>query len=152
MLSFKFRILLVGMIIGMCIIASLGFGMKISDQRQFCSSCHIMKEAALTHKMSLHATISCNDCHAPHNLVNKIPFKVHAGTKDIYLNIFGKLEEPIHAGVNTKQVVNTNCKNCHTMTNSTVNSIDVKPFCTDCHRNVQHMRMKPISIRKVADA
>jgi len=29
--------------------------------------------------------------------------------------------------------------------------MDAKPYCVDCHRSAQHMRMKPISTRMVAD-
>ena len=37
------------------------------------------------------------------------------------------------------------------MTNVNVASMDAKPYCVDCHRGMQHMRMKPISTRMVAD-
>jgi len=141
-----------GIIIGSVCTLGAGVGMKISDQRPFCSGCHIMNEAAITHKMSSHAKLSCNECHAPHNLMEKLPFKAVAGTKDIYLNLFGKMELPLEAGKSTKEAVHANCKACHHMTNATVSSMDVKGACTDCHRNVQHMRMKPVSTRSVGDA
>ncbi len=110
-----------------------------------------MNQAAITHKMSNHAKLACNECHAPHNLVEKLPFKAFTGTKDIYLNMFGSLEEPIEAGEDTRQVVNNNCKICHANTNTLVSSMEAKGVRTDCHRNVQHMRMKPISTRSVSD-
>ncbi len=147
-----FKVLVIGVVIGFILTAGAGFGMKISDERPFCASCHIMHEAALTHKQSQHAKLACNECHAPHNLLKKLPFKAASGARDIYLNSFGKIAEPIHAGDTTREVVNVNCQNCHSMTNMTVSSMNAKAFCTDCHRNVQHMRMKPISTRKVSDA
>jgi cytochrome c nitrite reductase small subunit len=146
-----FKVLIIGIVFGAILTAGAGFGMKISDERPFCSSCHIMYEAARTHKESPHAKISCNECHSPHNLLKKLPFKAASGTRDVFMNTFGSPEEPIHAGDTTRQVVNVNCQNCHTVTNMNVASMDAKPFCTDCHRNVQHMRMKPISTRKVSD-
>lgn len=147
----KFRIWIFGLIIGSIITAGAGVGMQITDKRPFCASCHIMNEAAVTHKISAHAELACNECHAPHNLAEKLPFKAVSGTWDVYMNTLGKIELPLKAGENTRQVVNANCKTCHHMSNTTVASMDVKGVCTDCHRNVQHMRMKPVSTRSVGD-
>ena len=147
----KLKLVLGGAAIGVVALATMSFGMRVSDSRPFCASCHIMQEAALTHKQSAHANIACNDCHAPHNLAAKLPFKAMAGTKDVYMNTLGTPGDLIHVGLDTKEVVNANCKACHTMTNIGVASMESKKYCTDCHRNVQHMRMKPISTRKVAD-
>ncbi len=148
----KFGFLILGLVLGCIMTAGAGVGMKMTDQRPFCAGCHIMNEAALTHKISAHAKLACNECHAPHSIPEKIPFKTAAGTKDMYINTFGNPELPIKAGESTRKVVNDNCKTCHHMTNSAVASMSVKEMCTDCHRNVQHMRMKPISTRSVGDA
>ena len=140
-----------GLVLGCIFTGGAGLGMKMTDQRPFCAGCHIMNEAAITHKVSAHAKLGCNECHAPHSLLEKIPFKTAAGTKDMYINTFGNPEIPIMAGDSTRRVVNDNCKTCHYMTNSAVASMRAKELCTDCHRNVQHMRMKPISTRSVGD-
>jgi cytochrome c nitrite reductase small subunit len=145
------RLIVVGATLGVVLAAGAGFGMKVTDRRPFCASCHIMQEAALTHKASTHAKLACNECHAPQNLAAKLPFKAAAGAKDVYMNTLGRPDDVIHSGQSTKDVVNANCKACHTMTNTQVASMDSKPYCVDCHRNVQHMRMTPISTRKVAD-
>ncbi len=147
----KLGVWVFGIIIGSILTVGAGVGMQITDRRPFCASCHIMNEAAVTHKISAHGELSCNECHAPHDLAEKLPFKAVAGSKDVYFNLLGKIEMPLEAGENTRQVVNTNCKACHHMTNATVASMDVKGLCTDCHRNVQHMRMKPVSTRSVGD-
>jgi cytochrome c nitrite reductase small subunit len=140
-----------GLVIGSIITVGAGVGMQITDKRPFCASCHIMNEAAVTHKISSHAELACNECHAPHNLLEKLPFKAVSGTRDMYMNTLGKIEMPLKAGESTRQVVNTNCKACHRISNTTVASMDAKGLCTDCHRNVQHMRMKPVSTRSVGD-
>lgn len=145
------RLIGVGAVLGIVLAAGAGFGMKVTDRRPFCASCHIMQEAALTHKASAHANLACNECHAPQNLAAKLSFKAAAGTKDVYMNTLGRPGDVIPASQSTKDVVNANCKACHTMTNMQVASMDSKPYCVDCHRNVQHMRMMPISTRKVAD-
>ncbi len=144
------KMVLLGIAVGVGLFASAAVAMQYTDQRPFCSSCHVMHKAGVTHKMSTHANVSCNECHAPTNLMSKIPFKVASGMKDIASNMSGK-DVALDIGVSTKDVVNANCKSCHAMTNMGVASMEAKPYCVDCHRNVAHMRKKPISTRMVAD-
>ena len=87
--------------------------------------------------------------YAPHNLLAKLPFKAQAGLSDFMGNLSGK-DVPYPASVTTRDVVNENCKACHAQTNVNVASMNAKPYCVDCHRNVAHMRHKPISTRTVA--
>ena len=110
---------------------------------------HIMEEAAVTQKKGTHARLACNECHAPHNLLVKLPFKAQEGLRDFWGNITGK-DVPHPVSLHTRDVVNANCKACHAQTNVNVASMDAKPYCVDCHRNVAHMRMRPISTRTVA--
>lgn len=147
----RLKLVLVSATLGAAALVMLAYGMHATDRRQFCTGCHIMQSAGVTHKLSTHANITCNDCHAPHNLLVKLPFKARAGAKDAYMNTLGHPGDLIRAGVATKDVVNANCKNCHAMTNINVASMESKPYCTDCHRNIAHMRMKPISTREVGD-
>jgi len=144
-------LVIMALITGVGITIGSSLAMTATDQAGFCGGCHSMSEAALTHARSLHSKLACNECHAPHNLAEKLPFKAVAGTKDVFFNTFGKIEMPLKAGESTRLVVNANCKACHHMTNTTVASMDAKGLCTDCHRNVQHMRMKPVSTRSVGD-
>ncbi len=65
--------------------------MTATDQALFCGSCHSMSEAALTHKRSPHAKFACNECHAPHNLAAKLPFKAKEGARDIYSTTLGTI-------------------------------------------------------------
>ena len=143
------KLFLGGLVAGVVIVAALAYGMRVSDTRPFCSSCHIMQEAAITHKLSTHANLSCNDCHTPHNLMAKLPFKAKEGLRDFFANVQGK-DVPLGPNDTTRAVVNANCIACHTATNTDVASMNVKPYCVDCHRNVAHMRHKPISTRMVA--
>ena len=141
--------LLGGVAVGVVLVGVLAYAMTATDQRPFCASCHIMQEAAVTHKLGTHADRSCNECHAPHNLLAKLPFKAQAGLSDFMGNLSGK-DVPYPASVTTRDVVNENCKACHAQTNVNVASMNAKPYCVDCHRNVAHMRQKPISTRTVA--
>lgn len=145
------KVLLGGVVLGVLVVAVLAWGMRVTDARPFCSSCHIMEQAARSHKLSPHADLACNECHAPASLGAKLPFKAQVGIHDVLANTFGNPEFPVVALEKTKNVVNENCKACHANTNTEVASMDVKPYCVDCHRGMQHMRMKPISTRMVAD-
>ena len=138
-----------GVAAGMVLLGVLAYAMITTDQRPFCASCHIMQEAAVTQKMGMHANLSCNDCHAPHNLLVKLPFKAKEGLRDVVGNISGH-DVPHPPSLHTRDVVNANCKACHAQTNINVASMDAKPYCVDCHRGVTHMRTRPISTRTVA--
>lgn len=145
------KILCGGVVLGIVVLAALAWGMKTTDSRPFCSSCHIMTPEARTHKMSSHANLTCNECHAPHVLISKLPFKAMEGTRDFFVNTIGTKPDVVAANTSTKDVVNANCKSCHVMTNTKVASMEAKTYCTDCHRGIGHMRMQPISTRMVAD-
>lgn len=146
--SGKWKWLVSGLVCGVILSGVFAWSINYTDQRQFCGSCHIMQEAARTQKMSPHANLTCNECHAPHALLAKIPFKIQAGATDIYNNIMGA-DLPIPPHKKYRDVVKQNCINCHAPLNETVQSMDIKPYCTDCHRGVAHMPMNPISQRTV---
>lgn len=137
-----------GLVIGVVVSGVFAWGLNATDQRQFCASCHLMREAAVTQKMGAHANLTCNECHAPHALIAKIPFKAKAGFEDVMGNITGK-DLPIPPSRTQRDVVQQNCIVCHGPVNKTVASMAVKPYCVDCHRSVAHMRYCPISQRTV---
>lgn len=145
------KVMLGGVVAGVLVLAGLGWAMRATDARPFCSACHVMAPEAVTHKLSTHANLTCNECHAPATLLSKLPFKAREGARDLFVNTAGSVPERIIAGTRTKEVINANCKACHAMTNMTVASMESKPYCTDCHRGVAHMRMQPVSTRMVAD-
>jgi len=125
--------------------------MNTTDQAGFCGSCHSMAEAALTHKQSLHAKFACNECHAPHNIAAKIPFKTKEGARDIFATVAKTIPDMIHPGEETREVVQANCLRCHEAGIQTVNMTS-KTHCTDCHRHVPHTPKLPIAKRSAADA
>ncbi len=55
--------------------------MTATDQAAFCGGCHSMAEAALSHSKSVHSKQACNECHAPHDIIRKIPFKPKKGER-----------------------------------------------------------------------
>lgn len=145
------RSVLFSFLAGIVFIVGAAIATTSTDQPMFCGSCHSMDEAALTHQRSVHAKLACNDCHAPHNLIAKLPFKAKEGARDISATVSGTIPDLIHAGAETKQVVRENCRRCHSATVSTVN-MQGKAFCTDCHRHVPHTPKIPVAKRSAADA
>jgi cytochrome c nitrite reductase small subunit len=144
-------LLALAFVAGAASIIGSAVAMNTTDQAGFCGSCHSMTEAALTHKQSVHAKFACNECHAPHNLVTKIPFKAKEGTRDFFVTTTKTIPDLIHPGEETREVVQTNCLRCHEAGIQTVNMTS-KTHCTDCHRHVPHTPKLPISKRSAADA
>lgn len=138
-----------GVVIGVLLWSGGALGMRFTDSRPFCATCHLMQTAAVTHKNSSHASLACNECHAPVALLSKIPFKAKEGLRDFASNLSGA-SVSIPVSSETREVVNQNCKLCHFATNVNVASMEAKPCCVDCHRSVAHMRQKPVSTRMVA--
>lgn len=131
--------------------AGAGFSMRTTDTAPFCGSCHVMNEVVRTHQKSVHAKLTCNECHAPQDsLVSKMIFKTRSGMRDIYVNTLGTVPDVIQAEPATKTVVNQNCKHCHFMTVLNVD-MESKEHCTDCHRQVPHFKKLPIDQRRVAN-
>ncbi len=143
------KLLTAGAVLGAALILAAIAGMRFSDSRPFCSSfCHVMEQAAVTHVNSPHADLACNECHAPHDIVAKLPFKAKEGLRDFVDNIRG-IDVPLRAGLETRTVVNNNCISCH---RNTVQSVMMaKEYCFDCHRSVAHQKKTPVSFREAAD-
>ena len=142
---------LVILLVGVVLTAGAGFTMKLTDQAEFCGGCHVMYEAVRTHQQSQHNGLACNDCHAPYTALPKMVFKTYAGTKDVYRNIFGDIPDIITVTDRSRNIIKDNCINCHTMTGLNVAARQVKPYCTDCHQQIPHLKKLPISQRRVAD-
>lgn len=135
---------------GILVLAGTQLAITKTDNGAFCGNCHVMSEAVWTHQQSLHAKFACNDCHTPHAIVPKLPYKAQIGLHDIIVNTFMDVPDVIHSTTTMKDVVKQNCVRCHYASVQEVN-MDVKPYCTDCHRSVPHMNKLPIDKRKAAD-
>ncbi len=136
---------------GIAIVVAASGAMSVTDSAGFCGSCHSMAEAALTHSRSVHAKLACNECHAPHSLVPKIPFKAKEGTRDVFKTVTRNVPDLIHPGDDTMTAVQNNCLRCHGAVIQEVNMLS-KSHCTDCHRHVPHSPKIPVSKRSAADA
>lgn len=121
-----------------------------TNDHPFCGSCHVMSEHVWTHQQSVHAKQTCVDCHTPQNIVGKLWEKGTLGANDIIVNTFGSTDDNIRATDGMKEIIKTNCVRCHYASIQEVN-MDVKAFCTDCHRSVPHMNKLPIDRRRAGD-
>lgn len=147
----KDKWILVSVVLIFCILLYAGssVAMKKTDQPAFCSSCHVMNQATRTFMTSVHAELSCNDCHAPQHPLDRIAFKTKAGISHVSKYITGDIDDVIRATDKTREVVDQNCLRCHQMTNINV-AMDAKNSCIDCHRQVPHFAKNPIRERMVA--
>ncbi|GAB6094883.1 NapC/NirT family cytochrome c [Desulfatiferula olefinivorans] len=136
---------------GIAVTLAASFAMHTTDSAAFCGSCHSMAEAALTHSTSVHAQFACNECHAPHNLIPKIPFKTKEGARDVYKTVTYNVPDLIHPNETTLTVIQNNCLRCHGSVIKEVNMLS-KDRCTDCHRHVPHSPKTPVAKRSAADA
>jgi cytochrome c nitrite reductase small subunit len=131
-----------GLAVG-AVLAVVGMGVIDStDSPEFCSSCHIMDSVFGSFSASNHATLDCNDCHAPtESFVSKMTFKARAGMGHMYMNTIGRGDIPdvLHATSDSVDVVNDNCIKCHEPSLAAVDH-DAKERCAECHRAVPHGR------------
>ncbi len=132
---------LIGIFAGIVLFAGTAGTMKATDSGEFCSSCHIMGTAYETFADSNHATLSCNDCHAPRDsAVAKMAFKAKAGMGHMYMNTLGasKIPDVLHATAESQDVINENCISCHEPGLQNVDHAGAYDSCIDCHRQVPH--------------
>jgi cytochrome c nitrite reductase small subunit len=144
LISIALAVVLVGYI-------SAGFTMRNTDIPEFCGNCHVMHEAVRTHQQSMHAKLTCNECHAPtDSFISKMIFKTRSGMRDIYVNTLGNIPDVVEAETATKKVINDNCVDCHYMTTINLDR-KAKNHCVECHRHVPHSGKSPIALRKVTN-
>ncbi|SHN56956.1 cytochrome c3 family protein [Desulfovibrio litoralis] len=146
----RLGLVFLSMCVGMLVLVVAHVSLKATDSAPFCGSCHVMSDAVVTHRMSLHAKLDCNDCHLPVNFTERMINKTIFGFHDFTAFHFSAVESPIFSSQKTKDIVQANCVRCHTESTRNVN-MNSKPYCVDCHRQVPHMRTLPISKRKVGD-
>jgi len=128
----------------------------LSDSPETCINCHVMGTQYASWFHSSHREVTnCNDCHVPHdNVLNKYFFKAKDGLR--HATIFTLRKEPQvikikHQGIN---VVQDNCKRCHSFTNENVSTMKVTgqnyehgtgKLCWDCHKEVPHGTVTSLS-------
>ncbi len=167
-----FKISLIAGFLGLGLLLwSLDFA---TSQTGFCTSCHVMKEFALSRQDSAHlqkadAGIRCVTCHLPRDPVRRIEEKVRSGIKDFKVNT---TQGPIsiehfdnHHEHRKEFVYEESCIACHEQGLQSDHLLDgiadlhrhaLSPqqgqmSCLDCHQGMEHGREQFFNLEKVVD-
>jgi cytochrome c nitrite reductase small subunit len=114
----------------------------LSDDPTACANCHVMREQLdAWSRGSHHAVAVCNDCHAPHGLVDKLATKAKNGWNHSLAFTTGDYPEHIRITEGNRAVTEEACRGCH---RPIVEAIDhlgsAGPIdCVRCHRDVGHL-------------
>ncbi|MCK5536427.1 MAG: cytochrome c nitrite reductase small subunit [Bacteroidales bacterium] len=128
----------------------------ISDDPKTCINCHVMEPEYVSWFHSSHREVTnCNDCHVPQdNFMSKYYFKAKDGLR--HATVFTLRNEPqvIHIKEEGLNVVQENCKRCHSFVNENVATLNIDghnynkgegKLCWECHREVPHGRVTSLS-------
>lgn len=107
-----------------------------------CANCHVMQEYYDSwQKSSHHAVATCNDCHAPHDLVGKYVTKADNGFFHSLAFTTGNFKDPMQIKARNSRVVQNACLHCHQeLVNHMLpveNGGDMLS-CVHCHSGVGH--------------
>jgi len=117
----------------------------LTNRPEACANCHVMKghlDAWVKSSHSRHAT--CNDCHAPHDLLGKYYCKGRNGMFHAWAFTTGWFPDQIQITRYNRQVVENACRHCHA---PIIHQIDPLPTsggtveslsCLHCHATVGH--------------
>jgi cytochrome c nitrite reductase small subunit len=112
-----------------------------SDDPNACMNCHVMRDQYEAWQRSSHRNVAtCNDCHTPHEFLDKWIIKGLNGFNHSVAFTLGNFHEPIQIHDLNAQVAQHNCVRCHETLVSQVYGIHADPSmrCTACHGSVGH--------------
>lgn len=113
-----------------------------------CANCHIMTEHFSAWIKSSHRHVAlCNDCHTPHNVIDKYLTKARNGFWHSFYFTLGRYPDPLRVTPRNRRVTEGACRYCH---GEIVDAIDPEPnessrrhddatgSCIRCHAYVGH--------------
>lgn len=111
----------------------------LSDDPLACVNCHIMRDNYKSWSVSSHRSVTCNDCHTPHQLAEKYLVKAEHGFAHSWAFTFGD-PQVIQIKSRSLEVVEHNCASCHepTITSTFLVATSEDPTCTRCHAGAGH--------------
>jgi cytochrome c nitrite reductase small subunit len=115
----------------------------LTNDPKACANCHVMETQYAGWVKSSHRSVAtCNDCHAPHNIVGKIATKMENGFRHSVAFTTGVFHEPIQITKKDRSITEGACRHCHhdmveAMDRSKEGGIEIS--CTRCHRSVGHL-------------
>lgn len=87
-----------------------GGGLHLTNQPEFCASCHTIAPSYESWAMSSHKEVSCVDCHVRSTPEGWLRDKAYAGTKDVLITWFGRPTAPHDLGATVHSEL---CLSCH---------------------------------------
>ncbi len=114
------------------------------DDPAACNNCHVMNEQYTDWQRASHRSVAtCNDCHTPKEFAGKWFTKALNGWNHSYAFTTGDFHEPIQVNKRNREILEANCRYCHstvvsgiTFHETEINKLD----CTSCHSSVGHMK------------
>jgi cytochrome c nitrite reductase small subunit len=118
-----------------------GYSYMTNDPRA-CANCHVMHEQYDGWVKGSHRTVAtCNDCHAPHDLVGKYWTKARNGFWHSYYFTTGGFHEPIRMTARNRRVTEQACRKCHAALTEAIEGphrAGQELSCIRCHWDVGH--------------
>jgi len=162
----------IGMICGLMFWGAFNTGMEATNQLDFCTSCHEMRDTVFQeYKETIHyknrsgVRAICPDCHVPKDWTHKFVRKVQA-SKELYSKfIAGSIDTPEkfeakrmelaeHVWATMKETDSRECRNCHSWDamdphkqspRAAAKMAQAKKdgkTCIDCHKGIAHLLPK----------
>ncbi len=115
----------------------------LSDDPAACANCHVMREHYDGwQNAGHHASATCNDCHLPRGFPSKYLSKAENGWRHSVGFTLQDFPEPIRIRPRNRQIINSNCRECHRELVSEIaqhkGGGDDTPDCVRCHQGVGH--------------
>jgi len=160
-------LLIIGFIGGIIFWGGFNTAMEMSNQEQFCISCHEMEDNVYQeYKDTIHyanrsgVRATCPDCHVPKEWVHKVIRKIQA-SNEVYHKILGtintrekfeakRLELAKHVWKVMKETDSRECRNCHDFESMDYTKqgrramrahdegLNSDKTCIDCHKGIAH--------------
>ncbi len=114
-----------------------------------CANCHVMQDQLDGWLQSSHRNVAtCNDCHAPHDLLGKYWTKARNGWAHSVAFTTGNYPEHLRIKDFNLRVTEAACRDCHEAMAVAVDGLhgDEPRTCVTCHRDVGHRSGPPILI------
>jgi len=158
------RFEVVNIVLGVLIGSMVGLGLYtfvyakgysyLSNDPQGCANCHVMEDNYSAWLTSSHHTVAtCNDCHAPHDLLGKYAIKATNGFFHSLAFTTGGFPDVIQIRGYNERVTEGACKYCHAELTSSIIGVhsgrDIS--CIKCHSGVGHSA-PPVSFISLSPA
>ncbi len=117
----------------------------LTNDPEACANCHVMRRQLDAWLKSSHGKFAtCNDCHAPHDLLEKYYCKSRNGFFHSWAFTTGRFPDNIQMHKYNQEVVEENCRRCHSQLTHDIDPLPDQAgkvetsSCIRCHSTVGH--------------